>query len=345
MLAFSCEKTLQPVGETNPEEQLWRQVPLTPPVFIDNFQINRHNHLYLSGSFDGNSGIFISEDAGKSWFHSYNIVSPQILSINPFTDDIYYGAYAGFYGWVKISTDYGNTWQIADSFPTNPFVTAIEFLPNNTTIIGSAFSDESGGGIFISHNSGIDWLDTGISHYTQIRAMTTVGDSIILASASFYENNAFRRQFYSSTDSGQNWDIREFDQIDISIIHMATTQDGNVIAGTIEKGLHISSDLGENWQLFALENTAINAIEIDSENNIVTAVTKSYAPIESSVYIISSGNNQIYDISDNLPAVEKIILKLDSANYLYCGTRESGLFKSRFPMPELIQRLQSETKN
>ncbi len=174
-------------------------------------------------------GVFRSTDTGATWIPS-NQGLPGDANINSFTSqgsNIYAEANDG---WVFLSTNSGNSWEIKDSL-LQEGVSALEIIH------GKLFAG-SGRGVMISTDSGDSWSlsNKGIIA-TQISAMAQIGTCVFVGTNS---SGVFR-----STNSGMNW-LAASNAITAYGINALTTLGTELFAATGD-GVFYSNDSGASW--------------------------------------------------------------------------------------------------
>lgn len=114
---------------------------------------NNPKRLFASGhpENDGNIGVMISEDAGKTWARIADGVDGPVdfhsLTISPMDSDVLYGNYKG----LQKSKDGGLTWQKIGNVPEGTFSIAAS-ATNRPTLYAASIQ-----GFFISRNEGKTW--------------------------------------------------------------------------------------------------------------------------------------------------------------------------------------------
>ena len=220
------------------------------------------------------SGLYRSDDAGKSWQSVYDsleltealatltVVIPPNFQQEP-------SLFAGINGGILRSPDGGQTWERA-FFPAPPTtITTMQASPNYASD-GTLFAGTLEDGIFFSRNRGQTWragnfglLD--LSVYALAVSPNYADDSTLYAGT---QTGIFR-----STNGGRSWrDVQtpvEYPAVLSLALSLNDSQDQTLYAGTEVHGLLCSTDAGGNWSHMGENHIdeAINAIQITPQNS------------------------------------------------------------------------------
>jgi len=198
-------------------------------------------------------GIFLSDDAGKSWIQSLNGLTTPLLSALAVAPN---GAlFAGSLdGALFASFDFGATWE-AGRVPPELLapVTAVLASPNFNQD-GSAFAATDGAGVLATRDSGKTWEESSFGMAdSSVLAMATSPDwsgrEIIFA--------ATMEGVYLSRNGGRSWRETELmiddDVVDALAVSPAFESDRTVYAATEGGRLYLSEDGGRTWNLLQVE--------------------------------------------------------------------------------------------
>ena len=222
--------------------QSWQKVnglgfSLEPCLVADSL-----NDIY-AGSLS--SGLYESTDGGTSWHKASYSGAATAAAILP-GDRICVGRFQA----VSISSDYGKTWTTSSQITSDP-VEALSIAGTNTGKIyagfrgipGSPATPPSGGGVFMSPDSGRTWTDYGQDDVTVSSiAVSEKGKVFVEVDSSVYSavHAPIPRQ-------GSNWSL---DQNGIplaaSVIAVQNGRDGEVIALT-DQGTYVYDDSTDSW--------------------------------------------------------------------------------------------------
>jgi photosystem II stability/assembly factor-like uncharacterized protein len=184
-------------------------------------------------------GVYMSTNNGVNWTASNNgiVGGLQIENLTGSGSYIFaefsippdYNTYSNY-----ISSDYGKTWQDADSsFPTG----------GRLTMIGTNLYVSNSQGIFISYDYGKTWnslneneMDTLYPGYPGI--LVKSGSNLIVTT---------KNGLYLSSDKGTSWKPTGTNLP--PNLYSIVTIGPDVFAGFVEAGVYISTDNGETWSV------------------------------------------------------------------------------------------------
>ena len=169
-----------------------------------------NNRLVMIGTFP--QGIYISEDAGKSWHESnigWTMDGVFRLVHHPQQPSL---IYAGTYNGVNRSCDFGKHWEVSDTgWPDEQWVFSIDFDPRNPSIMYACSKNGENEGrgtegfhgmVMKSTDGGDTWFDimTGLDAGQEFyEILVDRHDSQVLYLA------AQDQGIMVSTDAGNNW--------------------------------------------------------------------------------------------------------------------------------------------
>ena len=209
----------------------------------------------------GGSGLYISDNGGKSWTDSNNSIGADYLQLRfePAKPAMYIGTSDGqFYS----SPDNGNTWKLSGDTLGNPMYNKV----------GGAMYRVQGATIYSSHDGGVTWkncADTGgvVPHETQPAVDPRDGNHIFLATSN---------GVLASRDGCQSWEPQNqgLTSLSVNSVALDSNHPDTVYAGT-DGGAFVSTDGGTHWGEIndgLLGETVVYSIAVD-ENSMVYATT------------------------------------------------------------------------
>lgn len=319
------EKTPVEISEKEPDSKnYWERIENFPPELVYEIVITPTDVIYTAGA----SGIHRQTKRGESWTNINNIGVLTCLEVN--SGNIYTSSFSGQWGWIQYSTDDGITWLNPDSFPSNPLISSISFLPPGTVYVGSYETDESSGGLFYSEDNGRTWETTDIDSDISVWAIVANSQAHLFAGTTESMGNVNYFGIHKSTDKGQNWQFIELPELGNSYVRsLYADPSDNLYAGTNRSGLYKSVDDGESWENIGLQDVSVEGIMTDSMNTIFVMT------YENILYSTNWGENW-NEFSSGLPDEYYFSLVKDSHDYLYVSTETNGLFRTRLPILSLI---------
>jgi photosystem II stability/assembly factor-like uncharacterized protein len=233
--------------------------------------------ILASGS---NGAIERSTDTGKTWQSVSSGAASTLLSLCSENGII---VACGGEGVITRSTDDGRSWQIVDS-KEDTLLTNICFA--NARI---AYCSSYDGAVLKSEDSGLTWKKILLPGSRRLSAITTIGDSIVLAADAnviFRSRNAGEtwdsvhiaglpfsflkamsklflnattfsdRTSFFSTDSGQTWqktiDSNFRDFANYYLIYAAASNGKDIVRVGSPGLIQLSSDTGASWNVISL---------------------------------------------------------------------------------------------
>lgn len=207
-------------------------------------------------------GIYGSPDGGSTWqtIDAWT-PAPDVLSLaaaptQPTT------LYAGQYwtGGLYRSTDGGQTWA-----QTALDTLGVERVVTVPTASGSVYVI-SGGNLFDSTDAGATWNEIYRNAVTTVAVAPSNPQRLYVGG--FYQGIAI------SSDGGQSWTQALYGQT-IEAIAVDPEDPDKAYAGVVGQGMFETSDGGTTWEPFGagLENTSIEAAQLDAQNGILYAGT------------------------------------------------------------------------
>ncbi len=294
-------------------------------------------------------GVYISVDNGGSWKETNTgLTNKNVYSLLAYGGSVFAGTKSGIF----LSTDIGATWTSVNNGLTNLDINDLAIAPGVEDT--SIFVATANGGLFRSKNNGSSWLSisTGLNTLntwslavdttniiapiifvgttsgvfrssddgsTWHSASVGVTNQYIL-SLTFSQNDLFagtRDGLFRSTDHGTNWS-----RVDSSFSDLAITAieviGSNLITGSFQGGVFLSSVNGSNWKCTGLPTATVNSIVIN-KGNIYAGTTHGI--------FMSSDEGTSWDEADNGVIANEIMTLCEDADHLYAGT-DNGLYIS-----------------
>jgi hypothetical protein len=191
------------------------------------------------------NGIYSTTNYGLIWTHISSLNGKRVLSFATSGSTIYAGTL--LYG-AYISTNSGITWHQTSLI--NNIVNALIFSGSNILAgvegIYSGGENFSGGGIYMSSNSGTNWILADLQNYNIF--------SFSKNSSTYFAGSNYR--VHVSTNNGLNWSGTTLNQKILSLAE----KDNSIFAGTEKRGIYITTNNGSNWILKSLYNEEIYTI-------------------------------------------------------------------------------------
>jgi photosystem II stability/assembly factor-like uncharacterized protein len=216
-----------------------------------------------------NSGLYVSEDGGRSWGYALEqigLTEPMpitCLAVTPISTEVGH-VFAGAPGGIFRSTDSGRNWHVILLPTPPPTVSALATSPNyaeDQTLFAGTVED----GIFISRDSGRSFSTWNFG-LLDLNVMSLAISPDFARDETIYagtETGIFR-----STNGGRAW--RDIDVpfgydavLSLAITNGFSADDSTrLVAGTENHGLWSSSDGGETWLAWPVDETnePVNAI-------------------------------------------------------------------------------------
>jgi hypothetical protein len=224
-----------------------------------------------------NSGIYISSDNGSNWIRKA-LENKYIYSLASNGNVIFAGIDSG----ICRSSDNGNTWSLNT---LSEFPSAITSIATNGNEVLTAWQNLDAAQIFRSTDSGNNWIHARdvISNHTRIAiyqnyyhistggampffyytssnygvnwssiimytfgypyCIGVIGNYVYIGTQKYYTNDSVYG-FCISSNNGNSWVMTSLFKRSINTI---ATSGNNVIAGTIDSGIYVSTNNGQDW--------------------------------------------------------------------------------------------------
>lgn len=230
---------------------------LTGPSNIQVMTLTVNSNGVVFAGTSGMGYIYRTTNNGDNWnfnngFPSWSIVYDLVSSSS---GELYVATDKGVYK----SVDTGLNWNLSSSGMSSfGFIQCLAVLSSSSLIAGSY-----GNGIFLSTNSGTNWISSNTElSGTLISSLTSDSQNYIYAGT---QNG----RVYKSTDTGLSWVSTGFDETSTYglTVNSLAVNSSNVFAGGNEK-IYRSTDSGITWSFFTLPNNAspVYSLKINSQN-------------------------------------------------------------------------------
>lgn len=295
----------------------WERIGL-PIAFIDQIAESPNNTLF-STTYE--AGLYRSTNGGDNWqWIDHNLEWPTYADLI-IDDSAYVYCLSGDLNGVKLhkSFDNGLTWEW-NYIGWNMY----KFFLNDNNKLFLANSD---GQLYSSTDFGSTWILVNSN-------FPGLNDYALDSSGNIYIVNY--SEIYKSEDEGVSWN-----QININFPfgENVIAIDGNdkIYVGTTS-GIYYSSNYGLSWNEYntGLPSTPVVSIATNKDNVV-------YAALENEgVYFYDSFNNVWNPVDNGLYYKNVSLLLFDNEGFLYGGTEDQSIIKSRETTVAVDDNLQSE---
>ena len=276
--------------------------PLTGPYSVRSYALAQLDDKLFIGA---DEGIFVTDNDGNEWNHiTFTPNDYHAFCCLTTSSSFIVASRSGF---VKISYDYGATWQDITFGLSNPFP---DILLANDNMIITRTND-----IFLKEKINGSWgIWKDIWNVSPLLYPTSIGfnnNSIL-----FISNT---NKIYSSTDKGENWGTIPFDST--IAFYKIVSFDNNFYLCTY-KGLFKSTDSGITWTNY-LDNYFIKDVYVKNSTIVVSAADNNFDGL-----LISSDNGNTWlNTSNNYydSSISNLFIK---DNLIFIATQIGGIFRS-----------------
>ncbi len=269
----------------------WSDLP------VDALAISRQGTLYAGGG----SGLYSSTDSGNHW-KELNIGGSTNFVYDLATNSLGHLFAVENYEGLRRSTDNGEHWVVLE-YMFSPTIDAMDRI-----FAKAAFT----GAIVRSIDNGESW-DTVCTPPSGQHALDFAVD---------IQNHVFAiikgRGIYRSTDEGATWDSVNSGLSDRAILHLATSPNGDIFAGT-DSTVFRSVDGGANWSLQYTIPGFIAAMVANTNGDLFVASHR---------FGVYRNGTQI---NGGLNTLRCSSLALDLKEYLFVGTADNSVFRTVEP--------------
>lgn len=158
-------------------------------------------------------------------------------------------------------------------------IRSIAVIDSSTIAAGLSLVNGENGGLAISYDCGKTWFRTSLSQYNEVTSIIRPDQNEPALFVSMFNNkNNDLGGLYYSPDLGKTWHHRTTDPnlLDIrSIIHIPGPTN-KLFAGTVKKGIYLSTDKGNHWERTdnGLSSSFIQHLAVSSvDSQLVFAAT------------------------------------------------------------------------
>jgi hypothetical protein len=244
-------------------------------------------------NYFGTSAVYRSTNNGDSWT---SVIATLVHSLTANENRIFV---ATEYINVMYSDNMGSNW-------TGPILQdyGIRFMKT----IGNRIFAAAGGGLYLSTNNGINWVQTSFSVGIPVNCIVINGNNLIVGAGPSEVPYALGG-VYLSTDNGSSWILTALN--DRKVTSLAVS--GNYIfAGTNANGIYFSTNNGSNWTQTSLINGRIYSLAI-SGNNV-------FAGNDSGVYLSTNSGINWIQKNEGFSSTLAAGPFLFKDNYIFVGT-------------------------
>ena len=191
-------------------------------------------------------------------------------------EDSQHNIFAGFWGGIYKSSNFGDEWELVLSVETMEVVNQIVENSEGILFAGTINFIVAGGGVYRSTDQGDSWEHIGLE-YEYISSLAINSNNEIFA-GSRGQHYEYCGGVFRSSDNGETWtELRD----DVLVTSVAIDSEDKIFIGCSDLdgftgAVHYSDDNGENWQLIESEimppDIGIEFVTI-SEDNYVYAIS------------------------------------------------------------------------
>jgi photosystem II stability/assembly factor-like uncharacterized protein len=304
-------------------------------AMIHDLEISDSGTLY-AGTQDM---VYISTDDGNQWIRKFSGLPSNYVNdlLKDETNNSIFAATS--YGMAR-SSDEGETWSLLTNGITS---SASYYSVAKNSINGMIFAASRGNGMYRSEDNGDTWIEINngliydASTYLHEIAFDTNG---IIYVATYNYNNPVG--IHKSQNNGDNWtQITVNDgQNDLNTTCIAINDKNVIFTGTSGDGIFRSSNGGNTWENVSTGlNPYINKIIFNSLGHI-------FAGTNNGIYR-SLDNGESWHLF-NAGIADSYIntLQVDNQDYIYAGTRSTGVYKTTkkttVPTPALVSPINNK---
>ncbi len=241
----------------------WLQNSFFQNIAVSSVLIDDRNNLYCGTGYYGNgNGVFMSTDGGISWAQ-LGLPAKVVLSL---AFDSQKNLYAGTLSdGVFKTTDMGQSWTQSQEGIYRQQILRIKINENDDIFVcgegdgGWAYTD---GGVFISTNGGVDFMQTGLP-ISNVKNIVFSGDSLIIASTP-----SGVQKYNRISKMWKNIGLHKVEAVSI-------TQSNTLYAATRDDGLFKSTNFGLDWSMLDVAGDTIlptfNVLAINDDSIFISS--------------------------------------------------------------------------
>jgi len=299
LLIFIC------ISQLKSQNLLWQESNGPYGCAVSSILSDSVGHLIINED----SLLFLSTDSGLTWKKTGLGGGNLVIDHNGYL----------YTSWMARSTDFGSSWNDLIQQYYGLEIRGSGICQNGNLIAYTYDYFGSSGKIWISSNDGNSWFNgepnEALESSDQFIDVFRSNISGYVFGVSRFFGNIFR-----SSDNGLNWTQLNINFGLDSIKCVSIKNDGNLYLGRIGGIVH-STDYGETWLPYELENETINCLHISSEGNIYAGSSKS------GIFKSSDNGYTWFPVNNGIVNYEIIALG-EINNILFAGTNGNGLYRS-----------------
>ena len=212
--------------------------------------------------------LYLSTDNGDSWNELNMTSSADIVTI---FEDSQNNIFAGFWGGIFKSSNYGNDWELVLSVETMEVVNQIVENSEGVLFAGSInYIGVGTGGVYQSFDHGDSWEVIGLEYeFISSLAINSNGEIFAGSRGHYYE---YGGGVFRSSDNGETWiELRD----DVLVTSIAIDSGDKIYIGCSDVdyfngAVRYSEDNGETWQMIESElitpDIGIEFLAISNDN-------------------------------------------------------------------------------
>lgn len=270
------------------------------------------------------SGIWVSTNRGATWVETDTNSSIRWSAITSSADGVKLVAVSqDLYGAIYLSTNSGNTWQLAAA-PTDNYH-AVTSSPDGTKVAAVSW-DWSSWGVYTSTNSGASWGLTAavpLIGYFQSVAISADGTKLAAAGGALSLIGGTTTltgggEIEYSTNSGVTWHVSDA-SMNWEWSAIACSSNGNFMVAAAYGDTNnnpgpvfISTNAGANWMPTTAPNLAYGAVACSADGTKLTVgCYNSYQTISPNVVYSSTNSGATWALDQTLTDVGSIAYSAD----------------------------------
>ena len=291
----------------------WTNVGFDNNIYIFKIIQTPDGKIMASATFGNNvspkdtqTGVFISEDDGRTW-QPTSITAENIKGVFNPRSGLVFASGVGEKNFHR-SLDNGISWStnvsgLPDSIPLSAIVELKGILFASVGDPQDA-ARTTGGGIYKSEDDGLTWLksDNGLSENTKVNDLTLIDNTLFVSTG--YQIHIGDRGVFKSDDLGQSWQPTGLNDSQLRLIR--TTSNQQLIAGSNVSSIFISNNKGESWLQTGKEIENWSVFQVIENSNYL------FASGESGIWRATIPVNEWKQINKELGS----LVKLSNGNIL-----------------------------